>query len=126
MATTKSFAICPECGSRFERKHHRAQFCTPAHSRTYNNRQLAEGQRIVALAKAWRAGRSVKDPGLKQAAKDAFGQLCRELDILNRQDAEAGRVAALRVYRRRQAAGLLEFQGPMAARMHRPKPSTEG
>lgn len=114
MSTPKLHRTCPECGLQFAVKHHRAQFCTPAHSRAYNNRQLAEGQRIVALAKAWRAGRNTADPALKQAAKEAFGQLCRELDALNQGDAEAGRVPALKVYRRRQLAGLLDYQGPLA------------
>lgn len=114
MSAPKLHRLCPECGSSFEVKHHRAQFCSPAHSRAYNNRQLAEGQRIVALAKAWRQGRNKQTPGDKQAAKDAFAQLCRELDALNQGDAAAGRVPALRVYRRRQAAGLLDHQGPLS------------
>lgn len=113
MAAPKIFATCPECGLRFERKHHRAQFCTPAHSKAYNNRQLAEGQRIVAMAKAWRMARSIKDPELKQAGKEAFGMLCRELDALIAEDAKAGRVQALKVFRRRQLAGLLDHQGPL-------------
>lgn len=112
---SKTFAICPECSARFERKHHRAQFCTPAHGKAYNNRQLAEGQRIVALAKAWRSARSVSDPALKLAGKEAFAMLCRELDALNRGDTEAKRVPALKVFKRRQAAGLLDHQGAVNA-----------
>lgn len=108
---SKFFRACPECGLKFEVKHHRAQFCTPAHSKAYSNRQLSEGQRIVGLAKAWRAGRNTSDPVLKQAAKDAFTQLCRELDGLNQADTAEGRVPALKVYRRRQVAGLLDHQG---------------
>lgn len=114
MTTPKTFRTCPECGVQFAVTHHRAQFCSPAHSKAYNNRQLAEGQRIVAIAKAWRAGRDAKDPHMKQAAKDAFGQLCRELDALNAGDRAAGRMPALKVYRRRQLAGLLDYQGPLA------------
>lgn len=115
MPSTKPTLTCPECGSRFLQKHHRAQFCTPAHAKLYGNRQLAEGQRIVALAKAWRMGRSIRDEGLRSAAKEAFGQLCRELDALNRMDADAGRMPALKVYKRRKAAGLLDYQGALSS-----------
>lgn len=111
MASPKMFRICPECGEKFEVRHHRAQFCTPAHSRAYNNRQLAEGQRIVALAKAWRMARSTSDPAMKAAGKEAFSMLCRKLDALNAADREAGRVPALKVFMRRLRAGLLDFQG---------------
>lgn len=108
----KNFMTCPECGVRFEQKHHRAQFCSPAHAKAYNNRNIAEGQRIVALAKAWRMSRSVSDPALKAAGKEAFSQLCAELDMLNAGDKEAGRMPALKVYRRRSIAGLLEQGSP--------------
>lgn len=110
----KIFLTCPECSLKFEQKHHRMQFCSPAHSKAYNNRQLAEGQRIVALAKAWRMSRSTADKSLKQAGRDAFSQLCRELDALNAGDREAGRMPALKVYRRRQIAGTLDHQGPLS------------
>jgi hypothetical protein len=109
----KVFATCPECSAKFERKHHRAQFCSPAHSKDYSNRQLAEGQRIVALAKAWRAGRNTSNPELKQASKDAFAMMCRELDALNKADTEARRVPALKVFFRRFKAGLLDYQGAL-------------
>lgn len=119
MSATKITLTCPECGQKFVAKHHRAQFCTPAHSRAYNNRQLAEGQRIVAMAKAWHMARSTSDPALKAAGKDAFSQLCRELDALNQADAAAGRMPALKVFRRRQAAGLLDHQGAVNAQRAR-------
>lgn len=99
---------CPECRVRFVRGHGRQQFCTPEHSKLYNNRSLKEGQRIVGIAKAWRMGKDASDPELKKAAAEAFGQLCRELDALNRADREEGRLPALRVFRRRQVAGLLD------------------
>lgn len=102
---------CPECSVRFRPTHHRQHFCTPAHKTAYNNRLLGEGQRIVGMAKAWRAGRSIKDPDLRQAAKEAFSQMCRELDELNAQDKKAGRLPALRLFYRRMRAGLLDFQG---------------
>ena len=111
---SKIFLTCPECSAKFEQKHHRQQFCTQEHSKAYGNRNIAEGQRIVALAKAWRMARSTKDPALKQAGKDAFIQLCRELDALNAGDKDAGRMPALKVYRRRQIAGTLGHQGPLA------------
>lgn len=114
MTTAKVFRTCPECGLRFERKHHRAEFCTPAHSRAYNNRHTGEGQRIVGLAKAWRMGRNTSDPELKAASKEAFTQLCRELDVLIQNDAAQGRMSALKVYRRRKNLGLLDYQGPLS------------
>lgn len=114
MSAAKTFLTCPECGARFERKHHRAQFCNPVHARAYNNRNITEGQRLVAIAKAWRLGRNTSDPALKQASKEAFAQMCRELDVLVQDDAANGRVSALKVYRRRQLAGLLDYQGPMS------------
>lgn len=105
---TKLFLACPECGQRFERKHHRAQFCSPQHAKLYNNRQLARGQSIVGLAQAWRGARSSRDAGVREAAKMAFAQLCRELDTFNAEDRGGGRVSATQVYRRRVAAGLLD------------------
>ncbi|WCD56220.1 hypothetical protein [Caulobacter phage BL94] len=115
VSTSKIFLTCPECGQKFEAKHHRASFCSPAHRNAYNNRQLAEGQRIVAIAKAWRQSRSTSDKSLKEAGKAAFSQLCRELDMLNAADFEHGRMSALKVYRRRLAGGLLDHQGPLAS-----------
>lgn len=112
MTSPKKFLICPECSARFEQTHHRALFCSPAHSKAYNNRQLTEGQRVVAMAKAWRAMRNTRDPKLKEAGRSAFAQLCAELDILNQNDAAAGRQPALKLYERRKRAGLLDFQGP--------------
>lgn len=103
--------ICPECGGTFEPQHHRAQFCSPAHAKAYNNRQLARGQRLVGLAQAWRLGRHFgpsADPELKAAAAQAFRDLCRIADEFNAEDRAEGRVPALKVYRRRQTAGLLD------------------
>lgn len=113
MTSPKKFLICPECSARFEQTHHRALFCSPAHSKAYNNRQLTEGQRVVAMAKAWRAMRNTRDPKLKEAGRSAFAQLCAELDILNQNDAAAGRQPALKVYADRKRAGMLDFQGPL-------------
>jgi hypothetical protein len=102
---------CPECAQRFTATTARKLYCTPACSKAYNNRHIAEGQRIIGLAKAWRAGRSIKDPALRQAAKDAFSQLCRELDALVSDDTAAGRMHPTKVYARREARGLLDHQG---------------
>jgi len=107
-AKTYPALVCPECGERFTPTHHRAVFCSPAHAKAHNNRALAEGQRIVGLAKAWRAGRSTSDPKLKAAAKEAFGQLCRELDLLSSVDKAAGRMHPTELFRRRSIWGLLD------------------
>jgi hypothetical protein len=48
---------------------------------------------------------------LRQAAKDAFSQLCRELDALVSDDTAAGRMHPTKVYARREARGLLDHQG---------------
>lgn len=109
-------AVCPECSTRFGATHHAQAFCTPAHKTAYNNRILGEGQRIVGMAKAWRAGRSVQDPVLRQAAKEAFSLMCRELDALNATDKAAGRVPALKVFWRRLKTGMLDFQGAINRR----------
>jgi len=62
----------------------------------------------MGLAKAWRAGRSIADPELKAAAKEAFIMLCRALDESNTQDRLAGRIHPTRMYLKRKNAGLLE------------------
>lgn len=106
--------VCPECGEVFTAFSARAQFCTPAHSKAYSNRLLAEGQRIIGLAKAWRAARSIKDPALRQAGKDAFSQMCRELDALTALDLDAGRLHPTKLYLRRERAGLLDHSGVLS------------
>jgi len=111
MSATKKTRICPECGAQFAAEHHRKLFCTPAHSKAYNNRLLAEGQRIIGLAKAWRAARSIKDPALRQAGKDAFSQMCRELDALTSADLAAGRAHPTRMHAHRGSFGFLDHQG---------------
>lgn len=105
---TRATLKCPECGENFARTHHRQQFCTPAHSKAYNNRQLARGQSVVGLAQAWRASRNTSDPAAREAGKLAFAQLCRLIDECNTQDRLAGRVNPLQVFRTRTAAGLLD------------------
>lgn len=99
---------CPECGETFRPTHHKQQFCTPAHKKAHGNRQLARGQKVLGLAPAWRQARSTKDPELKAAGKAAFTQLCRQLDAYGSEDVAAGRLNAVRLYRRRVAAGLLD------------------
>lgn len=108
MASTYPLLTCPECGEAFSPTHHRQQFCTQTHSKTFNNRQLTRGQKVTGLALAWRQSRSTKDPELKAAGKAAFTQLCRLLDRYGSEDVQAGRLNAVRLYRRREAAGLLD------------------
>lgn len=105
--TTKT---CPECGRRFAAGHHRQQFCTKAHQVAYGNRMMAEGQAVMALAKAWRAGgtRMKKDADLNAAAKEAFILLCRLVDESNTNDRLANRIHPTRMFLKRKAAGLLD------------------
>lgn len=106
--------LCPECGCVFVAQHHRALFCSPAHSKAYSNRQLSEGQRIVALAKAWRMSRGAKDADKKEAGKEAFFMLCRELDALNAADKQAGRLPAWKVFLSRLRCGMLDHGGVLS------------
>jgi hypothetical protein len=108
MPPTYPRLACPECGEAFRPAHHRQQFCSPEHAKVFNNRQLARGQKLVGLALAWRQARSTKDPDLKEAGKAAFMQLCRLLDAYAAEDVKAGRLNAVRLFRRRVAAGLLD------------------
>lgn len=100
--------ICPECGEVFTVTHHRQQFCTPAHSKAYNNRQLKRGQALVGLGQAWRLARNRKDDESRSLGREAFGEFCRLLDEFSAEDRAAGRLDSLRVYKRRSAAGLLD------------------
>jgi hypothetical protein len=100
-------ATCPECGGTFASANLRKLFCRPACSKAYSNRSLARGQAVLGLALAWRAGRHGKTPADKAAASAAFGELCRRLDRIAAEDRAAGRLDALRLYRKRSAAGVL-------------------
>lgn len=104
---------CPECGQQFGTNHPVKSFCTPGHKVAYNNRQIAEGQRIVGLAKAWRAARSSKDPIIRQAGKDAFSDMCRELDALIADDRTRGNMHPARLFHQRQRLGLMDNNGAL-------------
>lgn len=115
----KIMKTCPECGNRFPQTHHRQQFCIAAHGRAYNARVMSEGISVMGLAKAWRAARSQSDPALREAGKEAFILLCRQLDASNSADRDAGRLHPTRMYLRRQAAGLMDHAGALARRVDR-------
>ena len=100
-------STCPECGARFRPAQIRQLFCAPACKKAHANRQLGRA-RVVALAQAWRAGRHASDPKDKEAASEAFGELCRALDAINAEDRAAGRLGPIRLYRRRKAVGLFD------------------
>lgn len=102
---SKVYMTCPECGCRFPQRHHRAMFCSPAHQKAYNNRQLSRGQRLVTLAQAWRGGRSGSAED-RAASTEAFTELCRLISDYNEVDKKAGRPSAARVYRVRRTMGL--------------------
>lgn len=101
--------LCPECRQPFEATHPRKLFCRPACSKRFNNRELARGQAVLSLARAWRAGRHAKTSADKAAASEAFCNLCRRLDRFMVEDREAQRAPdPLRLYRRRRAAGVVD------------------
>lgn len=108
MPAPKYQLACPECGERFTPGHHRQVFCTPAHSRAFNNRALARGQSIYTLAMTWRSARSARTETSKAAGRAAFSALCRALDAYAAEDTQAGRPNAVGLFRRRDALGLLD------------------
>lgn len=108
MPAPKILMACPECGERFSPQHHRQVFCTPDHSRAFNNRALARGQGVYALAMAWRSARSARTPEAKDAGRKAFSALCRVLDAYAAEDTQAGRPNAVGLFRRREALGFLD------------------
>lgn len=106
---TKAISLtCPECGARFAQAHHRQMFCTPAHKSAFGNRQTGRAA-VVQLGQVWRAARGSKDPAVREAGKLAFALMCRSLDSFNTEDRLAGRMNAVALFIRRQAAGLLNF-----------------
>lgn len=98
---------CAECGAPFPVRG-RKLFCSQAHAIAFNNRQLARGQAVMGVAQAWRAGRHPKSDAERQAAGEAFRQLCRLIDAYNAEDAAAGRAKPMSLYRARVASGLFE------------------
>ncbi len=48
---------CPECGSVYARIHPNQMFCTPVHSKAFNNRLLKRGQSLTPLSMAARITR---------------------------------------------------------------------
>jgi hypothetical protein len=87
--------VCAECGQRFHINRPQQQFCSPAHAKAFQNRQLTEGRAVVALAKAWRSGRNLgKGPEAedqREVARQALSELCAILDSFNAADRDAGR-----------------------------------
>lgn len=87
---------CAECGETFIPNSYQQQFCSPAHKTAFQNRAAVEGRAILALAKAWRAGRNVKGSGedaekRKAVASRALSEMCAILDSFMADDAAAGR-----------------------------------
>ncbi len=94
----KPLRACPECGVRFPVTDQRRLFCSQAHKRTWNNRQLSRAQPLMILLQAWRQGRHRKaDP----TAKQAFTDLCLAVDKANAEDRLAGRPPAIRLLENR-------------------------
>jgi hypothetical protein len=110
--------VCCECGQPFKAVRSHQLFCSKEHAKTFQNRQLAEGRAVIALAKAWRVGRNVKGSTpeaekLKRTASEALTELCSVLDFFIANDRDEGRPNPL-VY----AKGLLR-SGRYIDRQHR-------
>lgn len=90
--------VCPECGNLFNRNRPQQEFCSTAHAKSFQNRQLTEGRAVVALLKAWRASRNKKENGPLGA--QCLSEVCTILDSFNAADREAGRPNAI-VYGKR-------------------------
>jgi hypothetical protein len=89
-------ATCPECGSFFVPKSYQQTFCCKEHKAAFQNRAANEGRAIIALAKAWRAGRNVKGSSpeaqaLRQTASEALSEMSSILDLFAAQDNAANR-----------------------------------
>lgn len=87
---------CADCGTEFTPTRQQQQFCCSAHQTAFQNRAAVEGRAIIALAKAWRAGRSVKGKtaehdALRATSSQAFSQLCTIVDGFATEDRLAGR-----------------------------------
>lgn len=85
--------LCAECGSRFQKTRPHQQFCSDAHKRAFQNRQNVEGRAVIALAKAWRAGRNLGKEATdeRETARQVLSELCSILDNFNAADKDAGR-----------------------------------
>ena len=94
-STRQPKGICAECGERFHINRPQQQFCCPAHNKAFQNRMLSEGRAVVALAKAWRAGRNLgKGPDAEEGreiARQVLSEMCAILDGFNAADKAAGR-----------------------------------
>jgi hypothetical protein len=87
--------LCAECGTRFHKVRPHQQFCSTAHAKSFQNRQNVEGRAVVALAKAWRAGRNLGKgqdaEAQREVARQALSELCAILDGFNAADKQASR-----------------------------------
>jgi hypothetical protein len=88
-------AVCCECGKPFVRVRPHQQFCSSVHAKAFQNRQNTEGRAVVALLKAWRAGRNLgKGPQAEQdreIARLSLSELCSIVDGFIAEDKAAGR-----------------------------------
>jgi hypothetical protein len=85
-------AICPECGTKVERRSPRGPmptFCGDVCKRTRSNRRLVRGSAVIELLQAWRIER-----GSGPIAQRAFAELCSIADLYNAEDRDAGRPRA--------------------------------
>lgn len=91
---------CQECGASFIPASYQQQFCSKPHKVAFQNRQAVEGRAVIALVKAWRAGRNVKGSGpeadkRREVARKALSELCSVADAFMADDRTAGRVDPL-------------------------------
>lgn len=105
---------CPECNTPFSviSKHGGSpkRYCTPAHKRAWENRQLSRGMGMVILAQAWQEGRHRK--GGKEFRGWVLSELCNVINRYSAEDKAAGRMRALDILMdRHRADGTLQGAG---------------
>lgn len=97
---------CPECGEPFTTTDAKRAFCTPAHRRTFHDREKVRGRNLPTLVQAWRLSRNTRNPRLKAAGAAALAELCRLADAWAAEDRAANRPGALHVMQSQQGRGL--------------------
>lgn len=82
--------VCPECSEEFfppsKGPGGHKRFCSNDCRNDWGYRAKVEGAAIVTIAKIWAANRQGNDVGNK-----AFARLREALDLMNQEDAKAGR-----------------------------------
>lgn len=102
---------CPECSIKFPidptKRGSPQRYCTPAHKRAWENRQISRGLKVVLLAQAWQEMRHRKHA--KGLRGWALSELCGIVNGYTAEDKAAGRMSPLEVLTdRHRLDGTLE------------------